>query len=130
MSDPQIVAAVIGGVFVLVAAAIGTRKGISRDRRRAKARGRLRLDCPHIEIEMTPDGDLAVRPLPVTPMGSLQYFCGYCGGAFHQADVVRMRNGWIGAFETNPHKTFDDYRQQWDSAHKARRKFELLGGAQ
>ena len=130
MSNPQIIAAVIGGVCVLLAAAIGTRKGVSRDRRLAKARGRLRLACPHIEIETTPSGDLAVRALPVTPMGSLKFFCGFCGGAFHQADVVRMRDDWIGRFEADPHKTFEAYRKQWNSAHKARRKFELLGGGQ
>ena len=115
---------------MVLAAAIGARRGTSRDRRLSKARGRLRLTCPHIEIDMTPDRDLAVRPLPVTPVGSMKYFCGFCGGTFHQSDVVRMRDDWIRRFEAGPLKTLDAYRIQQDSADKARRKFELLGGAQ
>ena len=128
MSSPEVLAAVIGGLCTLLAAAIGVRRGISRNRRPAKARGRLRLACPHVEVYLTPDGDLAFRALPITPFGSVQYFCGFCGGEFHQPGVVRIRDDWLAAFKADPHKTFDDYREAWDSACKARKKYERLGG--
>lgn len=128
MSSPEVLAAVIGGLCTLLAAVIGVRRGISRNRRPAKARGRLRFACPHVEVDLTSDGDLAVRALPITPFGAVRYFCGFCGGEFHQADVVRIRDDWLAAFKADPHEAFDDYREAWDSAGKARKKYELLGG--
>ena len=128
MSSPEVLAAVIGGLCVLLAAAIGARRGISRNRRAAKTRGRLRLACPHVEVDLTSDGDLAVRALPISPFGSMRYVCGFCGGEFHEPDVVRIQDGWLAAFKADPHKASDDYRKAWDSAGKARKKYELLGG--
>lgn len=124
----EVLAAVIGGLFVLLAAVIRVRRASSGNRRAAKARGRLRLACPHVEVDLTSDGDLAVRALPISPFGSMRYVCGFCGGQFHEPDVVRIQDGWLSAFKADPHKASDAYRKAWDSAGKARKKYELLGG--
>ncbi|MCY4101687.1 MAG: hypothetical protein OXG55_00240 [bacterium] len=73
-------------------------------------------------------GDLAVGALPISPFGSMRYVCGFCGGQFHEPDVVRIQDGWLSAFKADPHKASDAYRKAWDSSGKARKKYELLGG--
>lgn len=128
MSSPAVLAAVIGGLFTLVAAVIGARRGVSRNRRAARARGRLRLACPHVEISRTPDGGLAIRALPISPPGSLHYLCRFCGGVFHQADVPRIQNDWLEALNADFQKASRDYQKAWKAARKARNKYELLGG--
>ena len=131
ISDPAVIGAVIVGSSTLLAAWLGLRsRSVARDRRIDKARGRLRLTCPHVEVACTADGDLAVRALPMTPFGSLFYFCGHCGGAFHGETVEQIRDDWLRAIAADPTKALADYQKGWKSAARARKRLERLGGGQ
>ena len=119
------------GSCTLVAAWLGLRtRSVARDSRINRARGRLRLACPHVDVAWTAGGELVVRALPITPFGSLLYFCGHCGGAFHSETVEQIRDDWMRAISANPTKAFADYKKGWKSAARSRKRLERLGGGQ
>ena len=128
MSRPELLAAMIAGLCALLAAAIGAQGALSRTGRAAKVSGRLRLACPHGEINLTPDGDLAARPLPNSPIGPMLYISGLCGGVIHELDAARTQDDWPAAFMAGPQKASDAYWKARNAAGGAPKEYEPLRG--
>lgn len=61
MPSPEVLGVVIAGRCAILAAVIDVRRRTSDNRRAAKARGRLRLACSHVEVDFAPDGGRASR---------------------------------------------------------------------
>lgn len=131
LNNPLVIAAIISGGSAVLAAVVAASKGESllrelRRQRIARRRGKVRVACPHIEIEILSDR-VGVRALPISPPGTLMYYCGVCGGMFHHEDVARLQNSWLDNFSRDHTRTMKEYNSQWSRTNRLRRKLDLLG---
>ena len=122
LKEAEVIAALIGGVFLLVSTALAVFKGGEllrelRQRKMYRLRAKLQRTCPHAEFSMfgTQEGERPhVSLLLVCPVGTINYYCQLCNTMAREYDVGKLRAYWksIG---------FEDLKRELKNLGKARK---------
>ena len=109
--------------------------GTERDlRKRRRLLGQLQSVCPHI-LKMDPAKDemgntaMAVQYAFETPVGTLDYFCMFCGVRRSEYAVQVLEEQLRRAFHRDPHNTLATVVKDKKQANKLIQKINRLGGA-
>ena len=131
LEDPQVVSAIIGGIFLLASTTLAVFKGgdilrVLQQRKMYRLRAKLQRTCPHVEFSKlgTNEGELPqVCLLFVSPVGTINYYCQLCNSMAREFDVGKLRAYWKSI-------EFEDIKREienYGKARKLRNKLDSLG---
>ena len=109
--------------------------GAERDlRKRRRLLGQLQNACPHI-LKMDPTQDemgntaMAVQYAFETHVGTLDYFCMFCGVRRSEYAIQVLEEQMMRAFHRDPNNTLATIVKDKKQANKLIQKINRLGGA-
>ena len=122
--NPPIVAAAIGGIFIVIAALISL---LGSDRWLRKKRNKIEADlrdtCPHVEIDHR-YGELRIRSMCGNVSNGPLYVCWWCGSIFREKDEQELVDRWS---TMAPVEVYCVLIKKWHKAKSLRRKRDNLG---
>lgn len=131
LAHPEVLAALIGGVFLLGSTALAVFKGgnLFRELRQRKIyslRAELRRTCPHVNFEIidTAEGKQEIaRRMFFYAEGATTCECNFCGTIF----LVEPAQRFLLSLADAPEDVLKPVREQLEKAKELRQKLESLG---
>ncbi len=131
LKEPEVAAALIGGVCLIASTLVAVFKGgdLLRELRRRKIyrlRGKLKNTCPHAEFTpvKTDEGeDIVTSLLFVSPVGKINYHCQLCRASGSEYDVKSIE----AYLKRLPPEKYIGETKKLKKAQKLRKKLDTLG---